>query len=197
MLVDLAGHTAGNRLLVFARRPAPVQVEYLIGHGYSSGLSAIDAFLADEALAPTGCEHLFSERLVRLPRIPLAYTPSSEMPAVAPPPALANSFVTFGHFGRPVRLNGDVISAWARILHAVPASRLVLNSAPFAEPAGRDLFAKRFAARVSDATGSTWCSPRRKPRPGRRMAASTSRSIRSRTMPAPPRSRRCGRVCRW
>jgi predicted O-linked N-acetylglucosamine transferase (SPINDLY family) len=146
VLVDLAGHTAGNRLLVFARRPAPVQVEYLLGHGYSSGLTCMDAFLADAMLAPAGSEHLFSERLVRLPRIPLAYTPPAEMPPVAPLPALANGFVTFGHFGRPVRLNNGVIAAWASILHAVPGSRLVLNSAPFAEPAGRDLFAARFAA---------------------------------------------------
>ncbi len=147
VLVDLAGHTAGNRLLVFARRPAPVQIEYLLGHGYTSGLSAIDAFLADAALAPPGSEHLFSERLLRLPRIPLAYTPPADMPPVAPLPALTNGFVTFGHFGRPVRLNDGVISAWARILLAVPGSRLMLNSAPFAEPAGRDRFAARFAAR--------------------------------------------------
>ncbi len=56
VLVDLAGHTAGNRLLTFARKPAPVQVAYLLGHGYSTGLSAMDAFLADAALAPEGCE---------------------------------------------------------------------------------------------------------------------------------------------
>ena len=75
VLVDLAGHSAGNRLLTFARRPAPVQVAYLLGHGYSTGLSAMDAFLADAALAPEGADALFSERLVRLPRIPLAYAP--------------------------------------------------------------------------------------------------------------------------
>ncbi len=150
VLVDLAGHTAGNRLLVFARRPAPVQVEYLLGHGYSSGLSAMDAFLADAVLAPEGCENLFSERLIRLPRIPLAYTPPAEMPPVGPLPALANGFVTFGHFGRPVRLNDGVIAAWSRILHAVPGSRLVLNSAPFGEPAGREMFAARFGAHGID-----------------------------------------------
>jgi predicted O-linked N-acetylglucosamine transferase (SPINDLY family) len=89
VLVDLAGHTASNRLLVFARKPAPVQIEYMLGHGYTSGLSSMDAFLADAALAPPGAEALFSERLIRLPRIPLAYRPPQEMPDVAPLPALA------------------------------------------------------------------------------------------------------------
>ena len=100
VLVDLAGHSAGNRLLTFARRPAPVQVAYLLGHGYSTGLSAMDAFLADAVLAPQGADALFSERLVRLPRIPLVYAPPDGMPPVAPLPALTNGFITFGHFGR-------------------------------------------------------------------------------------------------
>ncbi len=146
VLVDLAGHTAGNRLLVFARKPAPIQVTYLLGHGYSSGLSAMDAFLADEQLAPAGSDHLFSEKLIRLSRIPLAYEPPADMPDVAPLPALANGYVTFGYFGRTVRLNDGVLAAWASILLAVPNSRLMLNSAPFGEAAGRERMAARFAA---------------------------------------------------
>ena len=105
VLVDLAGHTAGNRLLTFARKPAPIQVAWLLGHGYTSGLSAMDAFLADAELAPPGSDGLFSERLVRLSRIPLAYAPPAEMPDVAPLPARANGCITFGYFGRTVRLN--------------------------------------------------------------------------------------------
>ena len=139
VLVDLAGHSAGNRLTTFARRPAPVQVAYLLGHGYTTGLSAMDAFLADAILAPDGADALFSERLVRLPRIPLAYAPPADMPPVAPLPALAKGFVTFGHFGRTERLNDTVIGVWARILHAAPRSRLVLNNRPFQEAAFRSL----------------------------------------------------------
>ena len=146
ILVDLGGHTAGNRLLVFARKPAPVQVAYLLGHGYSTGLSAMDAFLADAMLAPPGADTLFSERIIRLPRIPLAYAPPDGMPPVGPLPALANGFVTFGHFGRPERLNDDAIAAWALILQKMPGSRLVLNNMPFREPAFCDLYAARFAA---------------------------------------------------
>ena len=120
VLIDLAGHTAANRLLVFARKPAPVQIEYILGHGYTSGMSAMDAFLADDMLAPPGADALFSERLVRLPRIPLAYRPPDDMPPVAPLPAAATGVVTFGYFGRPERLNDGVVAAWSRILAALP-----------------------------------------------------------------------------
>jgi predicted O-linked N-acetylglucosamine transferase (SPINDLY family) len=150
VLVDLTGHTAGGRLAMFAHKPAPVQVAYLLGHGYTSGLSAMDAFLADAALAPPEADALFSERLVRLPRIPLAYAPPPDMPPVALSPALSNGFITFGYFGRPDRLNNDVVATWARILHKAPGSRLVLNNLPFREPAFRALFTERFATHGID-----------------------------------------------
>lgn len=146
VLVDLGGHTGGSRLLVFARKPAPVQIAWLLGHGYTSGLSAMDAFLADDILTPPGSEALFSEHLIRLPRIPLVYQPPEQMPPVAPLPGATNGFVTFGHFGRPERLNPDVIDAWSRILLAVPGSRLVLNNRTFQEREFRELFAERFAS---------------------------------------------------
>ena len=146
VLVDMAGHSAGNRLLVFARRPAPVQIAYLLGHGYTSGLSAMDAFLADDALAPPGAEALFSEQVIRLPRLPFAYRPPDDMPPVAPLPAAANGYLTFGYFGRPERLNAGVIATWSRILHAVPGARLVLNNRSFQERAFRRLFLDRFTA---------------------------------------------------
>ena len=110
----------------------------------------MDAFLADAMLAPPGADALFSERLIRLPRIPLAYAPPDAMPEVAPLPASANGFVTFGYFGRTERLNDAVIAAWARILRDVPGARLMLNSLPFREPAFRDLIAARFAAQGVD-----------------------------------------------
>ncbi len=145
VLVDLSGHSACNRLLTFARRPAPVQVSYLLGSGYTTGLSEMDAFLADDALAPPGAEAFFSERIIRLPRIPLVYEPPVGMPFVKPLPALMRDHVTFGYFGRTERLNDNVIIAWARILAAVPYARLVLNNLPFREPAFRALFLTRFA----------------------------------------------------
>jgi len=145
VLVDMAGHTGGNRLLTFARRPAPVQIESLLGLGTTSGMVAMDAFLADETLAPAGAEALFAERVIRLPRIPLVYQPPDGMPDVSPPPVLTSGHVTFGYFGRVERLNPRVIAVWSRILRQVPSSRLMLNSLPFVEPAFRDLFRARFA----------------------------------------------------
>ncbi len=131
VLVDLGGHTARNRLLALARKPAPVQIAHFLGHGYTSGLSVMDAFLADEELAPAGAEQYFSEPLIRLPRIPISYTPPAGMPPVSPLPALKRGHVTFGHFGRVVRINEQVVAVWARILGAVPRSRLVLNTVAF------------------------------------------------------------------
>ncbi|MDR3509089.1 MAG: tetratricopeptide repeat protein, partial [Caulobacteraceae bacterium] len=146
VLIDFGGHTASSRLQVFARRPAPVQIAHMLGCGYTSGLSAIDAFLADEHLAPPGSEPLFAERLVRLPRIPLAYVPPEGMPQPGPTPALVNGHVTFGYFGRPERINDAVVAAWSAILKGCPGSRLMLNAKAFQEPEFRVLFLERFAA---------------------------------------------------
>ncbi len=146
ILVDLAGHTAANRLTVFARRPAPVQVASLLGHGYTSGLSAMDGLIADAAMVPPGAEPLFSETIVRIDRIPLAYAPPAAMPPVAPPPCARNGHITFGHFGRPERFNPAVIAAWSRILHGVPTARLRLNTRALQEPAFRARIAEQFAA---------------------------------------------------
>jgi len=146
VLVDLGGHTARNRLLTFARKPAPVLVAHFLGHGYTSGLDVMDAFLADDALAPAGSDHLFSEPVERLPRMPVAYEPPKGMPEVAPLPALKNGYVTFGHFGRAVRLNEEVIATWSEIVAAVPNSRLVLNTVAFLDEEVcrryRDIFAR-------------------------------------------------------
>ena len=146
ILVDLGGHTASSRLLVFAHRPAPIQVAHMLGHGYTSGLTAIDVFLSDDQLSPEGSDHLFSERLVRLDRIPLAYQPPEGMTEVAPTPALKNGHVTFGYFGRPERINDQVIAVWSAILRGVPASKLMLNAKALAEPAFKALTEQKFAA---------------------------------------------------
>ncbi|QUD87231.1 O-linked N-acetylglucosamine transferase, SPINDLY family protein [Phenylobacterium montanum] len=150
VLIDLGGHTAKNRLLALARKPAPVQIAHFLGHGYTSGMTAMDAFLADERLAPAGSEGLFAERVVRLPRIPIAYQAPPELPPVAPLPALAKGHVTFGHFGRTVRINERVIEAWARILNGVPGSRLMLNTGPFGDEGVRERYRQRFAAHGID-----------------------------------------------
>jgi len=143
ILVDLAGHTAGNRLRMFARKPAPVQLTYL-GYDNTTGLTEIDYFLADEQLVPTGSGHLFSEKIWRLP-VSLCYEPPRELtPEVGPLPALRNGFVTFGSMLRVMRLNEDVIRVWSDILKRVPNSCLRLYQEPFKYADMQHYFSHRF-----------------------------------------------------
>lgn len=124
ILVDLAGHTAANRLLVFTQRPAPVQITYL-GYTNTTGLRSIDYRLGDAVMDPPGSEALNSETLVRLTRT-ACYAGPSAAPAVAPLPSLGAGHITFGSVHRPSRFNAAVLDVWCRILHAVPSSRMLL-----------------------------------------------------------------------
>lgn len=127
VLVDLSGHTAGSRLTAFAWRPAPVQVSWL-GYFATTGLDAMDAVLLDNWHAPPGAESQFVEPLVRLPQGRFCYQPVQWAPDdVAPPPCARNGFVTFGSFNNTAKLNAQVLELWARVLAAVPRSRLVLK----------------------------------------------------------------------
>jgi len=152
ILIDLAGHTGGNRLLTFARKPAPVQIAHMIGAGVTTGLDTFDGFLSDDAFAPPGSDSAFSEPLIRLPRIPLVYAAPAGMPAVGPLPALQGRGFTFGCFSRMARINDEVIAIWAQILQAVPGARLVLNSKPLQEAVIRQSTAARFAQHGIDAS---------------------------------------------
>ncbi|HYC42777.1 MAG TPA: glycosyltransferase [Noviherbaspirillum sp.] len=127
VLVDLSGHTAGSRLAVFAQRPAPVQVSWL-GYFATTGLAEMDAVLLDAWHAPQGTEAQFVERIVTLPHGRFCYTPVHFAPRqVAPPPSTTSGRLTFGCFNNTGKLNDAVLATWARILAAVPDSRLVLK----------------------------------------------------------------------
>lgn len=126
ILVDLAGHTGGNRLAVFAMRPAPVQVTYL-GYIGSTGLVAIDYRMTDALADPPGMtEQFHSERLLRLPRTFACYRPPEDAPAVAPLPALLAGHVTFGSFNTLEKINERLLECWCKILGRVPRSRLIM-----------------------------------------------------------------------
>ena len=126
ILVDLAGHTAGNRLLALATRPAPVQATYL-GYIDTTGMSQIDYRLVDEHTDPPGTtEHLHTETLMRLPRTFACYRPHADMGDVSPLPALTNNHITFGAFSVAAKMNAPLVSTWAAILARVPNSRLLL-----------------------------------------------------------------------
>ncbi|MCW2249405.1 putative O-linked N-acetylglucosamine transferase (SPINDLY family) [Azospirillum fermentarium] len=133
VLVDLTGHTANNRLGIFAHRPAPVQVSWL-GYPATTGLAAINARFTDAVADPPGeSDGHHSERLVRLEGGFLCYRPLSAVPDPAPPPCLENGFVTFGSFNTLNKLNPEVAALWARVLHAVPDSRLLLKAGPLVD----------------------------------------------------------------
>lgn len=145
VLIDIAGQTRGNRLGAFARKPAPVSLHWL-DFGYTTGLSAIDYYLADELTAPPGSESLFAEKLWRLPAPALVYRPPQGMGAVASLPALQNGHVTFGSLTRSIRINHRTLGAWAEILRRVAGSRLVIDSGNFRDATAQEELAQRFAA---------------------------------------------------
>jgi protein O-GlcNAc transferase len=126
ILVDLNGHSASNRLTVFARKPAPVQASW-IGYAGTTGLRAVDYYIADQYYVPEGrYDDQFTEQIVRLPLIaPFMLEPNA--PPVTPLPALANGYLTFGSFHRASKLSRDVIGLWAQALRAVPDSRMLLG----------------------------------------------------------------------
>lgn len=145
ILVDLAGHTDGNRLPVFARRPAPVQATWL-GYLTTTGLDAIDYRITDRHVDPKGYEAHAVEQPLRLPSCYLCYQPDPAAPEVGPLPAATNGYITFGSFNNLAKLSPACIALWASVLAAVPGSRLVLKNRSLADPAMHALVVERFAA---------------------------------------------------
>ena len=146
ILIDLAGHTQGNRLDVFMHKPTPVSLSWYIGFGYTTGLSAIDYFLADPTLVPEGSEHLFAEKVWKMdyPCSSIYRPDTTVMGPVNPLPALTNGFVTFGSLTRSIRLNDRVIKTWSNILKKVPHSKLIIDSKSFQNDEARENFVKKF-----------------------------------------------------
>jgi protein O-GlcNAc transferase len=145
ILVDLAGHTAHHRLLVFARRPAPVQVTWL-GYPNTTGLTAIDYRLTDAVCDPVGRTEIWhSESLERLPEGFSCYAPPPDAPPVNPLPALPTGQLTFGSCNNFAKVTPEMIGLWAGVLGDHPGSRLLLKSRGFADP--------DTAQRVCDAFG--------------------------------------------
>uniref|UniRef100_A0A5B7A711 Probable UDP-N-acetylglucosamine--peptide N-acetylglucosaminyltransferase SPINDLY n=1 Tax=Davidia involucrata TaxID=16924 RepID=A0A5B7A711_DAVIN len=130
ILVELTGHTANNKLGMMACRPAPVQVTW-IGYPNTTGLPSIDYRITDAMADPPDTRQKNVEELVRLPECFLCYTPSPEAGPISPTPALSNGFVTFGSFNNLAKITPKVLQVWARILCAVPNSRLVVKCKPF------------------------------------------------------------------
>ena len=145
VLVDLSGHTAGNRLDVFALRPAPVQVTWY-GVPATTGMRSMNFMLTAPHASAPGDQAWFSERLWPLPESWFCYAPLEPAPEVAPLPALAGGPLTFGSFNSLSKINDAVVRTWSRVLQAVPGSRLVLRNWQLSQPAMAQLTLRRFAA---------------------------------------------------
>lgn len=126
ILVDLSGHTANDRLTVFAAKPAPIQMTWM-GYPNTTGLRTIDYRITDGVADPAGEEAHYSEELLRLDGCFLCYQPVMDTPEVAPLPALANGYVTFGSFNNFSKINPGVLQLWAAVLKQAPDSRLLLK----------------------------------------------------------------------
>ncbi len=150
ILLDLAGHTAHNRLPIFAWKPAPVQASW-IGYLGTTGVAAMDYLIADRWTLPESDEPNFTEKIWRLPESYLCFSPpDADLPTSATP-AIANGYVTFGSFNNLAKINDAVVALWAKILTTVPGSRLFLKTAQLNEQKSREHAAERFASHGIDA----------------------------------------------
>lgn len=145
VLFDLAGHTRGNRLPVFRLRAAPVQISWL-GYTDTTRVPAMDYVLGDPSHIPAGEEGRFSERILRMPHSRFCYRPVPFAPEVADSPVHRTGTITFGSFNNLAKLHDGVLALWARVMKAVPGSRLILKWRSLGNPAFREMILARFAA---------------------------------------------------
>jgi protein O-GlcNAc transferase len=137
ILVDLSGHSSGNRLGLFARKPAPVQVTYL-GYPGTTGLAQMDYRITDARADPPGSsEAHYREQLLRLPHSVWCFAPPLQMPEVGPLPAFAAGHITFGSLNSAFKLTPQLVALWSGLLVALPESRLVLAGVPAGTPRAR------------------------------------------------------------
>lgn len=148
ILVDLSGHTGGNRLPVFAMKPAPVSATWF-GYMNTTGLKSIDYRLSDACLCPPGCESRYSESIYRLPHA-AAWSAAPDAPEPGPPPSLARGHLRFASFNNWAKVSDHVIDVWARILTRVPSAELLVLAAGGDTPGGREAVRAKFVARAID-----------------------------------------------
>jgi predicted O-linked N-acetylglucosamine transferase (SPINDLY family) len=143
ILVDLSGHTAGNRLTVFARKPAPIQVS-AIGHVTGTGMPVMDYLLADATVVPAEARSVFAEKVYDLP-CAITIEPPPDVPP-SPLPMIRNGYATFGVFNRIDKISDPALALWSRLMLAVPGSRIVVKHGAIDDPLLRDGLIARFVA---------------------------------------------------
>ena len=143
ILVDLAGHTMeASAHLVFALKPAPVQVSWL-GAVSTTGMPTIDYYIGDAQSPCPGTDHLFAETLYRLPRIPCSYRPVADI-GIAESPFFKNGYITFGSFNDPRKITRDVVKLWSVLLHMTPQSKLFFKYHHLDKPVAQERFRRWF-----------------------------------------------------
>ncbi len=147
VLIDLGGHTAGARLVGFARRMAPLQVTWL-GYPDTTGIAAMDYRISDDLADPEGS--LASEDFLRLPESFLCYPTDRETPEIGPLPALENGYITFGSFNKLAKVSEQTVALWSRVLKETPDSRLLIKNWNLDDPATQELLIERFEAQGID-----------------------------------------------
>jgi predicted O-linked N-acetylglucosamine transferase (SPINDLY family) len=141
ILIDVSGHTSGNRLNVFARKPAPIQVTGY-GHASGTGLKTMDYLLGDSVFIPESARHHFAETVYSLPCL-ITIDPILDVPA-SPLPMLRNGYVTFGVYNRISKISDESIRVWARAMRAVEGSKIVIKHGMLDDPLLRDSLVARF-----------------------------------------------------
>jgi predicted O-linked N-acetylglucosamine transferase (SPINDLY family) len=145
VLIDTWGHTAGNRMGIFARRAAPVQVSW-INYVQTTGLRTMDYALHADSMEVEGTNKLFTEKIWYLGDLTIPYRPKCRAQTPSPAPALVNGYVTFGCFNHPAKVSEVSVFHWAEILKAVPTAKLLLKYRYYRDPLVRAQFCARFAA---------------------------------------------------
>ena len=146
ILIDMAGHSVGGRMAVMARKPAPILAKWAGGQHGTTGLSAIDYFITDPVETPADHAPHFFETPIRLPNTYACYTPPPDAPLVHTLPWTKNGYITFGCFNNIAKISDGTFSTWAKILSAVPNSRLVLKHFALRESETRDRIAAQLLA---------------------------------------------------
>lgn len=144
ILMDLSGHTAENRLPIFAYRPAPIQVSWL-GYFATTGMASMDFFIADKIGVPEQNKAQFVEKVKYVPDTRLCFTAPSSLIDISPLPALANGYITFASFQTMVKAGDEVFALWAEVLKALPTSRLRWQCKSFADATVADDLRSRLA----------------------------------------------------
>jgi len=151
ILVDLSGHTMGNRLAVFGRKPAPVQVTWL-GYPATTGVDAIDYRITDARADPPGMTEAYhTEELVRLDHGFLGFRPPPEAPDISPPPSENKGYITFGSANNLAKITPAVLDIWADLLGRVPNSRLLMKAKAMGDPTVQARYRQAFSERGVDA----------------------------------------------